>query len=238
MHGARVPKWRGGRSAWLRAGLFAGLLGVGASPAAQTDAWVERARQNDTGTVVWVRERGAAPPEFRAVTRIQARLSALAAVLLDPGNMPQWVYRTRHARSVAMSSPTSGVAFVVSGMPGPLDDRESLVAWRLWQDGSGRITMQGEAAPAELGPAPDPRRVRMTNFASRWQFQPLGNGVVEVTFEGHADFGGNLNLPLVRDFVRQAIWLAPLHTVDGLRRMAAMPRYRDAQLAFIREPAA
>jgi hypothetical protein len=218
------------------------VLGGGAAAGDAGDAgeagWVERARDAGTGTVVWVRDRGPAAPQFRAVARMRTSLSALAAVLLEPAEMPRWVYRTRLAQALPGSRATEGVAFVVTSLPGLLSDRESVVAWRLWQEPSGRVTMQGQAATVPEAPAPDPSRVRMSDFASRWMLQPLGDGMVEVTFEGHADLGGNLDLPLLRDFVRQAVWRAPLHTIEGLRRMVDEPRFRDARLGFIREPGA
>lgn len=222
---------------WL-IGLLVVLVQASAHGGDAEDGWVERARDADTGTVVWTRDRGRAAPQFRAVASIRSSLSALAAVLLEPAEMPRWVYRTRQARALAGSMPTEGVAFVVTAMPGLLSDRESVVAWRLWQEPSGRVTMQGQAVAVPQAPAPDPSRVRMTDFESRWTLQPRGDGLVEVTFEGHADLGGNLDLPLLRDFVHQAVWRAPLHTIEGLRRMVGEPRFRDARLPFIREPGA
>ena len=199
------------------------------------EPWLLRHEDAATQTTVHTRNRADAPPQFRAVTRLKARLGALTALLLDTERMPQWVYRTSEARSLASSAPTSGVALVVTDMPWPLNDREAVVAWRLEQHASSsEVVMEGHSAP-HLAPVA-PGRVRMPAFESRWRFVPLAAGEVEVTFEGQAELGGNLGHPLLRDFVRSAAWQAPLHTIEGLRRMVQQPPYRDAVLDFVREP--
>ena len=223
-------------------------LGVGlpaqAQPAAAAgggDAgWQLHRLDTATGTQVWLRDRGdAGPPAFRATTRLRTRLSALVAVLLDAERMPDWVFRTREVKRLQGSSATRGVSLVVTGMPWPLSDREAVVAWQFQQDPATlRITISGQAAPDGLAGVPPPaaERVRMPHFESRWQFTPLPDGQVEISFEGLGDPGGNLASPLLRAFVDAAVWQAPMVTVTGLRRMALLPEYQQAQVDHVREP--
>lgn len=205
--------------------------------------WRLRHVDADTGTRVWLRERADGPPAFRASLRVQARLSSLAALLLDGPHMPEWVYRTKSVQRLQQDGPQRGVSLVVTAMPWPLDDRESVVAWQLRQSpASLAVTLSGqgvEPAGQPWLPAPAPGRVRMPSFASRWTFTPVAGlaGEVEVVFEGHGDLGGNLALPLLRLFVDAAIWEAPLQTVNALPGMLQRPAYRDAVLPFITEPA-
>lgn len=219
-----------------RSAIAACCLAAAAVLAAGDGEWMLRHADPATRTTVHTRDRGDAPPEFRAVTRLNARLSTLVAVLRDSERMPQWVYRTRSATPIEATSPTAGVSLVVTAMPWPLKDRDAVVAWTLAQDpASGEVVMQGRSAPDRA--PPDPQRVRMPAFESRWRFVPLVSGEVEVVFEGQASLGGNLELPILREFVRSAVWQAPLATITGLRRMVQQPRYRDAAFDFIREPA-
>lgn len=212
--------------------LLAPLPAAGDEPG---EPWLLRHADPSTQTTVHTRDRGDAPTQFRAVTRLRVRLSALTAVLLDTERMPQWVYRTREALSLESSTPSSGIALVVTAMPWPLNDREAVVAWRLQQHAStGEVVMEGHSAPDRAPPAPG--RVRMPTFESRWRFMPLETGEVQVSFEGEADLGGNLGHPLLRDFVRSAAWQAPLQTIEGLRHMVLQAPYRDAVLDFVREP--
>ena len=231
------------RRAWRQTGrrglvplLLAGACATSAATAGPATAgWQLRHVDETTGTAVYLRERADRLPEFRAVTTMHTRLSALVSVVMDTAGMPEWVYRTRHAQVLASDGPTRGVSLVVTAMPWPLWDREAIVAWQLTQDArTGTVTLAGHSSPGALPPPPD--RVRMPSFESRWVFTPHRGGEVEVRFEGHADLGGNLALPPLRAFVAAAVWEAPLQTVNGLRQMVQRPAHQAAELPYIREP--
>lgn len=234
-------RWRG---ACVLGGLWRRLVASGGAAlalgalAADGDVADWRLRHHDelTDTRVYVRERADGTPAFRAVTRMRARLSALTAVVMDAPRMHEWVYRTASAQRLEKDGPTRGVSLVVTAMPWPLWDREAIVSWALTQDpATGAVTLAGHSTPDRL--PPPVHRVRMPSFESRWRFVPLEQGEVEVSFEGHADLGGNLAWPPLRAFVAASAWEAPLYTIDGLRRMVQRPIYQSAQLPFIREPA-
>ena len=211
---------------------------------AQADAaaWRWHSTDADSGTQVWLQDRGDLPPAFRASTRVKARLSSLVSLLLDSASMPEWVYRTRSVRSLHQQSPQQGDSLVVTALPWPLDDREAVVSWRLQQSpATAVVTLSGRSVESTGQPwLPEPAagRLRMPSFASQWTLAPVAGapGEVDVSFEGHGDPGGNLALPLLRSFVNAAIWQAPLQTVIALRRMVQRPMYRDAVLPFITEP--
>jgi hypothetical protein len=207
-----------------------------AGTAAAVDApWQLRHEDPATGIRVWLRERAGQTPAFRATMPLQARLSTLAAVLLDSSRTQDWVYRARQAVLLESFGPARGVSLVVTAMPWPLADRESIVAWQMTQDPQTLVvTMAGHAVPHALPTAPG--RVRMPAFESRWQLTPQPDGLVEVVFEGHADLGGNLAQPPLRDFVGLAAWQAPWHTLRGLREIVQRPEFSQAVLPFIQEP--
>ncbi len=208
-----------------------------------TAPWQWRHTDADSGTQVWLQDRGDLPPAFRASTRVKARLTSLVALLLDRAAMPEWVYRTRSVQSLQQDGPQQGVSLVVTAMPWPLDDREAVVSWQLLQaPATAVVTLSGrsvEPAGQPWLPAAAAGRVRMPSFASQWTFAPAAGapGEVDVRFEGHGDPGGSLALPLLRSFVHAAIWQAPLQTMNALRTMVQRAAYRDAVLAFITEPA-
>lgn len=224
----------------LAALLVAGLWQTSVFAAEDDTGWQlrhsEEASATQAGTQVYLRQRGDEVPAFRVETRLQARLSSLVAVLMDTEHMPEWVHRTRRVNRLVSTQPTQGVSQVIVGLPWPLLDREAIVAWQLTQDAqTGVVTLEGRSS-AE-GPPPDPTRVRMPSFESRWRLAPLGGGELAVRFEGLGDPGGNLASPLLRVFVDAAAWQSPLYTVTALRGQVALPRYRDAAWPFIREPA-
>jgi hypothetical protein len=215
-----------------------GLCWAALAPAAAQEPeapWRLRETDPQVPVQVYLRERPGAVPAFRATTDIEARLATLAAVLLDAGRTHEWVYRVRSAERLRSDGPTRGVTLVVTGMPFPLADRESVVAWQMTQDPHTlEVTLSGRDAPD--APPPHPDRVRMPTFESRWTLAPRPDGRVDVVFEGQADLGGSLESPLLRHFVSAAAWEAPWHTVRALHEMVRRPEYAQAQFDFIREP--
>lgn len=214
---------------------LAALWAVACPARADDGAWQLQVSDAASGIEIYLSPRGDEPPAFRGVMQLQARVSALTAVLLDTQRMPEWVYRTRRVLPLAQQGPFRGVSQVITAMPWPLLDREAIVAWELSQDGQGgAVTLSGRNAPQGLPPSAG--LLRMPRFESQWRFTPVAAGRVEVVFEGHGDPGGSLASPLLRGFVAAAVWEAPLRTLQGLQRMVVQPIYRDARLPFITEP--
>jgi hypothetical protein len=198
-------------------------------------AWQLRHEDDATGTRVWLRHRKGELPAFRATTTIEARLVALAAVLLDPTRTHEWVYRTREAMLLKSDGPLRGVSLVVTAMPWPLLDREAVVVWAMAQDPQTlAITLVGHGDAGWLPLRHD--RVRMPAFESRWQLTPRADGRVDVLFEGHGDPGGNLAHSPLREFLASSLWEGPLHTLVGFREIVQRPVYSLAELPFLREP--
>lgn len=240
------PWWRAAlacrpapRRAWpgLAACCLAVLLGLVPPAAAQDDSgWQLRQEDEASATRVWLRDRPDGVPAFRATTVIDARLSSLAAVLLDGTRTQDWVYRAKQSVPLRRDGPTRGTTLVISSMPFPLRDRESVVEWEMTQDPATLVvTMAGKST--DDAPPPDPDRVRMPTFESRWVFAPRADGRVDVRFEGVGDPGGNLGLPIIRAFVAAAIWEGPWYTIRALHEIVRQPPFPQATLPFIREPA-
>ncbi len=208
---------------------------VGTVPAQGEADWRLRQGDETTAVQVWLRTRGDELPAFRAVTRVQARLATLVALLLDPARMPLWVDRVQSAIPMPPPDPGAALTHLVFDMPWPLDDRDAVVLSRLTQDPTTlAVTIDGVSASERL--APTPGRVRMPSFEARWRFVPQGDGWVEVEFTGFGDPGGNLASPLLRGFVAAAVWQSPWHTMNALRRLIEWPAFRDAVVSGIREP--
>jgi len=120
---------RAGAGGLVLAALTFFLNPADAAPADESP-WQLRHVEPETDTRIYLRSRGAAVPAFRGVTRLQARLSTLVALLLDTEQMPEWVFRVRRVRPIEAPDPMHGVTQVITGMPWPLQDREAIDVYR------------------------------------------------------------------------------------------------------------
>jgi hypothetical protein len=223
--------------AWYAAisGFLLAFLPLAVWPQHDMPEWRLQREDPATSTRVWSGRRPDGVPAFRATTVVDARLSSLAAVLLDTERAPEWVYRLREAVLLRTEGPTRGVTLVVTNMPFPLADRESVVAWEISQDPRTLDVMVACRAATD-SPPQRPDRVRMAVFESRWVLSPRPDGRVDVLFEGMGDPGGNLAWPVLRHFAGAAVWEGPWQTLLALHRIVRQPPFPQAELRFIREP--
>lgn len=209
-----------------------GTMAVSAVPVAG-EGW-ERSLWSDDEVAIHTRAGPGEARSFLGITRLKARLSSIVAVLLDRDHAQDWSYRTGRVETLPGGTQTQGFARMLSAVPWPLTERETVYEWRLTQHPTtGAVTIEVINRPQLL--PPDDRFVRVQHMASTWQFLPLPDQWVEVRFFGHGEAGGHLDSPILRDFVRAAVAEAPLMTLRGLRRVVASPRYQAASFPFVKD---
>ena len=205
-----------------------------ASPCAAAD-WELKIDDAEAGIRIFSRVSERGYPEFRGVTRVKSRLSAFVALFKDLDNMPNWAYRIRKAERLKVLSETESYAYTINSLPPPLFDRDTIVHSLISQDPATLILkFRGSGVP-DFAPKND-RYVRMPVVESTWTFTPLGDGMVEVVFEGYGDPGGNLSSGLLAWFVRLSLSEAPHHTMLNMKRQVVRPEYQAARYPFVREP--
>ncbi len=205
-----------------------------ASSCAASD-WELKVDDAEAGIRIFSRLNERGYPEFRGVTRVKSRLSGFVALFKDLDNMPNWAYRIRKAERLKVLSEMESYAYTVNSLPPPLFDRDAIVHSMITQDAATlKMTFRGSGAP-DFAPKND-RYVRMPVVESTWTFTPLGDGMVEVVFEGYGDPGGNLSSGLLAWFVRLSLNEAPYQTMLQMKKQVVRPEYQAAHYAFVREP--
>lgn len=182
---------------------------------------------------VWtVAEPGQSLRGFRAVTTVRSSLAGLVSLLMDTGAAPDWVYRTRRMQMLRCDEQAGEFTVLAEMDFWPLPDRDVVVEGRVSQDpASLRVTVESRGVQAAAVP-PRPGFVRMPSMRGRWEFRPLGNGLVEVRMSGHGDPGGRIPDFLVNLMIKDT----PYRTLLGLRRTIGAAKYQQARIAGIREP--
>ena len=201
------------------------LLSVGLPPAAHAaknadPAWLLRHSEGDL--LVHSRPHaGSSIEEFRGVTRVRAKLSAVIALLQDADYNRHWVYRSGGAKVLAREGIARTWVYGVVDAPLPIRDRDTVVRFDLRQDPATRVIIIDILNQPNMRPPVD-GLVRVPDFGGFWRLQPQARGWVGVIYQVYGDSGGWV-----------PIWLAnyaALRSVVGtLQAMpAAVERYADA----------
>jgi len=172
---------------------------------------------------------GSALQEIRGVTRIEAPLNAIMALLKDAGFNREWVYRSGGAKVLEEHGYAQAYVYGIVDAPWPMQDRDTVVRFDYEQQADTRIVTITISNFPDFIP-PSPPLVRVPDFGGFWQLRPEADGRVEVTYQVYGDPGGLI-----------PVWVANYAAVTSVTNtLQKMPdvidRYRDAHSAFVQEP--
>ena len=158
----------------------------------------------------------------------KASLSAIAAVLLDVQNSPEWLYHTKLCRVVKQVAPGDIYYYSIVTLPWPAVNRDFVCHLTVSQDQQTKVvTVNGPAVPGIIPVESD--MVRVSNSASLWTITPEANGMLKVNYTLHVDPQGELPAWLVNMFGTEG----PQQIFKNLKTELEKPVYKNAVLPFI-----
>lgn len=167
---------------------------------------------------------------FKGEITIKSRLTPLVALLEDSAALPRWMYQTKSAKTLKKVNQTSSYVYVVTDMPWPVLDRDSISLAKLTQNKqSKQVLITMKSAPNYI--KNKPKHLRIKDMQGKWVFQPLGKGMTKVIYEMRVDPGGNLPKWLVNALSVDM----PFHTLNKLRLEVKSNKYQKAKRAYILE---
>ncbi len=198
---------------------------------AADDGW--RLEKDEDGIQVYTRAvQGQKIREIRGTVRVQARLSAVAAVLTDVPATPQLSDAIGEAQVLQRQSASRYQVYQLLKMPWPLDNRDIVSQREIRQDAQTLAVTIADAATPEAIP-PKAGIVRIQKSRQQWSLTPQADGSVLAEMRAMTDPAG----PIPASVINSMSVGAPFKSLQKLRTLAQQPKYRDARLEFIKEPA-
>lgn len=205
------------------------LMSFFASAPAMASSWSEELYDEKNDIRVFTRKvKGSDMMAFRAITHIESTLTAPIALLQDVERAHKWVFSCQAMALIEKISETDALYYMVTDMPWPVSNRDSISATHISQDAETKVVRVDISARNDVFPENNDH-VRIREMDGFWQMTPQGNGVIEVVYEAHADPGGGLPSWLVNSFLVDA----PLETLRGFRKLITEKRYQTASMSFI-----
>lgn len=160
------------------------------------------------------------------------RLASLVALIEDADACSDWADQCAESYVHQRVSDTEAYVYTHNDMPFPVKDRDVLahLTWTQSPD-SLVVVMKSNATTGIL--AEKKGRKRLAEASAQWRFVPLDFGQVRITNIVHINPGSNLpgwvtNMLLVE---------TPHSTMQSFVDAAQKPKYRDAVVSFVTEPA-
>jgi len=195
------------------------------------DDWNEATYDKENDIRIFTRHvEGSDTLAFKAITHVTGRLTAGVALLQDAQRTKDWVFNCKIMEEIELISDTQGIYYMITNMPWPVKDRDSITETRVSQDQESLVVRVDMKARNDVFPSNDDF-IRIKEMSGYWLFTPIEGNQIEVVYEAHADPGGGLPSWLVNSFLVDA----PLNTLRGFRQLIGEEIYQKANRAFIRE---
>jgi len=195
------------------------------------DDWNEATYDKENDIRIFTRHvEGSDTLAFKAITHVTGRLTAGVALLQDAQSTKDWVFNCKITEEIELISDTQGIYYMITNMPWPVKDRDSITETRVSQDQESLVVRVDMKARNDVFPSNDDF-IRIKEMSGYWLFTPIEGNQIEVVYEAHADPGGGLPSWLVNSFLVDA----PLNTLRGFRQLIGEEIYQKANRAFIRE---
>jgi hypothetical protein len=166
---------------------------------------------------------------IKVATVLPVKLGALAALLLDIGNYPQWSFNSRQAYILKKTGPSEVWFYLLIHSPWPASDRDLVVHLRVTQDASTRVMHISEESVPDFIP-PKKGLVRVPLSTENWIVTPLPGNHISVDYQLDLDPGASIPAWLINNFSTKG----PFETFLHIREQLEQPKYRDATISFIK----
>ncbi len=210
--------------------LFA-LAAALAAPAVLAGETAWQPQKDKDGIQIYTRPvQGWTIHEVRGVTRIDARLSSIVAVIEDPVATLELTDIVEHSEVQSRESATRYRVYSMMKMPWPVSDRDILNQRDISQDPQTRTVTITDTATSDLTPLKK-GYVRIVKSRQQWTLTPLAEGGVQVESLLLSDPAG----PIPSSIVNAMSIGTPFKTLSKLRELALRPKYAEASLPHIAE---
>jgi hypothetical protein len=166
--------------------------------------------------------------ELKVEMNLNARLSDLAALILDINDYNKWSFNTKSSHIVKQVSPSELYYYSEINSPWPVDNRDLTLHLLITQDPVSKIMKVNiKSVPGLVPIKPNTVRVPMSN--ETWTVTRIDKTRIRIEYLLTLDPGGSIPAWLINTFSVKG----PYETFKNLREQVREAKYRDASIPFI-----
>jgi hypothetical protein len=166
--------------------------------------------------------------EIKVETVMQARLSDLAAIILDIPGYPVWSFNVKASRVLRQVSPSELYFYTEISSPWPADNRDLPIHLRITQDPASKVMIIAVECIPDLIPQKK-NIVRVPVSKETWTVTPVDRSSIRIVYELEVDPGADPPAWLINMFSVKG----PFETFTKLGEQIRQPKYRNAVIPFI-----
>jgi hypothetical protein len=160
---------------------------------------------------------------------LNANLSSLASILLQPNLQPEWVIATKTSKLLKQLAPDHIYYYNIATIPWPLANRDMVIDLKIVQDSATKkMTVTANTIENVLAPVKGLERIPFTN--ATWEVTPIGANQIHVEYFLKINPGGGVPPWIVNMFIAKA----PFESFENLTRIIQEKRFQNQKFTFIR----
>lgn len=164
---------------------------------------------------------------YKAEAVLEGKLSSFIAVLKDVNAYNDLFDSADHVELIEETD-TFHMHYLQTKVPWPISDRDGVYTNTYRQHYGTKAVTIDIASVDGVRPEED-GYVRIKDMKGYWLFYPVSNNAVEVTYEVHADPGGNVPSWVINMFLVDT----PLSDIKNLQEQARLPKYANRKFDFL-----
>lgn len=158
--------------------------------------------------------------EIKATTTAKAKPIALIALLDDTDAAPSWIAHCKKIEIIDWFGGEERTVHSYFSAPWPLTDRDMLTFSKTRIDKRGNVHIKVSDKGDQHARLPS--YVRMQRITGQWTARNIGNGKIEITYQGYGEDGGSIPVWLANHLSVRA----SLTTFSNLRKRISQAKYQ------------
>jgi len=181
---------------------------------------------------VWTREVADSKfKEYKGEMLVKSSLSCLVSLLDDVPNQKNWLYDITESKRLKTINKTEGVNYFVQTAPWPVTDRDMIVKYKLSQNQKTKVVLI-EMTGVKDYIAEKEGKVRVPSMEGKWEFTPIGKGIIKVVYQMHSETGGSVPASIANASCVDI----PFNTLKNMKKEIEKPVYKNAVIEELLEP--
>lgn len=188
------------------------LLGSQSNAQSKGDNWI--LEKEGDGIKIYTRiSEGSTIKEFKALTTSTQPIEWLANLIDDVENYPNWQANITTATLLKQVNATEKYIHYTTDTPWPITDRDVAIHAKKTKKENGAVLFTLTSVPNYIAEKEDFIRLKISNGS--WEFTPIENNKIDVTYRFYGDPEGSLPEWLINVF----IVTGPYETLTNMNNM-------------------